>query len=58
MITTNNFLVKNNDLKIIITSGASCPDSLLDKVINKLNKLIGNTRNTEDVLIALKTFNN
>lgn len=58
MITTNNFLVKNNDLKIIITSGASCPDSLLDQVIIKLNKLIGNTRNTEDVLIALKTFNN
>jgi 4-hydroxy-3-methylbut-2-enyl diphosphate reductase len=57
MVTTNNFLEKNNDLKIIITSGASCPDSLLDQVINKLNKLIGNTKNTEDVLIALKTFN-
>ena len=58
MVTTNNFLGKNNDLKIIITSGASCPDSLLDQVINKLNKLVGNTKNTEDVLIALKTFNN
>lgn len=58
MVTTNNFLEKNNDLKIIITSGASCPDSLLDQVINKLNKLVGNTKNTEDVLIALKTFNN
>lgn len=43
-------------LKIVITSGASCPDSLLDAVMNKLNALIGNTKNSENVIEAFSTY--
>ncbi|MBA3680401.1 MAG: 4-hydroxy-3-methylbut-2-enyl diphosphate reductase [Bacteroidetes bacterium] len=61
-LTSNNYLPKNaspgsSTLKIVITSGASCPDSLLDAVMNKLNTFIGNTKNVEAVIKDLKTFN-
>jgi 4-hydroxy-3-methylbut-2-enyl diphosphate reductase len=55
-ITTTNFLQKKSNLKIIITSGASCPDSALDGVIHKLNSFIKNIVNTEEVLHNLKTY--
>jgi 4-hydroxy-3-methylbut-2-enyl diphosphate reductase len=62
-VTTTDFLQKRDvstnaesPLKIVITSGASCPDSLLDAVMNKLNTLIGNTKNSEEVIGALTTF--
>ena len=62
-VTTNDFLQKRDvstnaerPLKIVITSGASCPDSLLDAVMNKLNTLIANTKNSEEVISALTTY--
>ena len=33
---TGNFLPQKNPVKILITSGASCPDALVEDVINKL----------------------
>jgi 4-hydroxy-3-methylbut-2-en-1-yl diphosphate reductase len=42
--TTLNFLPKNNPTKILITSGASCPDALVEEVIEKLKELT-NTKN-------------
>ncbi len=57
-LTTSSFLPQNRPLKIVITSGASCPDSLLDAVMNKLNAFIGNTKNIESVIEDLKTYNN
>ena len=33
---TDNFIPKKNPVKILITSGASCPDALVEKVIDKL----------------------
>ena len=53
---TTNFLPKKEFLKIIITSGASCPDSALDAVIHKLNSFIKNTLTTEQVLKNLQTY--
>ncbi len=56
-VTTENFLPKGSaPLKIVITSGASCPDSLLDAVMNRLNSFIGGTKNTEAVIEDLKTY--
>lgn len=62
-VTTTNFLIKRDAskdsaqaLKIVITSGASCPDSLLDAVMNKLNTFIGNTKNIDEVMEGLKTY--
>ncbi len=61
-VTTTNFLPNASTgsaspLKIVITSGASCPDSLLDAVMNKLNTFIGNTKKIDDVMENLKTYN-
>ena len=55
-LTTDNFLPKKEHLKIIITSGASCPDSLLDAVINKLNSFLKSTFSSEEVLKHLTTY--
>lgn len=55
-LTTADFLPKKEPLKIIITSGASCPDSLLDAVINKLNAFIGKTVSVEEMLMHLTTY--
>ena len=62
-VSTNNFLQKRHTspsadsaLKIVITSGASCPDSLLDAVMNKLNTLIGNTKNSDEVIKTITTY--
>jgi len=57
LITTTDFLPKKENLKIVITSGASCPDSLLDAVMNKLNALLGKTKKSEEVIKALATYN-
>lgn len=61
-VTTENFLpsasISSAPLKIVITSGASCPDSLLDAVMNRLNSFMGATKNTEEVINELKTFSN
>lgn len=54
--TTHGFLPQKQALRIVITSGASCPDSLLDAIIHRLNALIGNTRPTGEVIEALHTF--
>ena len=35
-LRTRNFLPKKDPVKILITSGASCPDALVEGVINKL----------------------
>jgi 4-hydroxy-3-methylbut-2-enyl diphosphate reductase len=35
-MVTKNFLTKAEGLKILITSGASCPDALVEEVINKI----------------------
>ncbi|MBS1638688.1 MAG: 4-hydroxy-3-methylbut-2-enyl diphosphate reductase [Bacteroidetes bacterium] len=34
--TINNFIPKKNPVKILITSGASCPDAMVEAVIGKL----------------------
>ena len=64
-VITKDFLRKINTskdktapLKIVITSGASCPDSLLDNVMNKLNSFIRNVKSVEEVLEGLKTYEN
>lgn len=40
---TQNYLPAHKPLKIMITSGASCPDALVERVIERLAELTGNT---------------
>lgn len=49
-LSTNGFLPDKQPLKIILTSGASCPDSVIEGVIHKINSFFDGVKNTEDVL--------
>jgi 4-hydroxy-3-methylbut-2-enyl diphosphate reductase len=55
-LSTNNFLPDKKPLKIIITSGASCPDSVVDAVMIKINSFFPEARPVSEVLEHLKTF--
>tara|TARA_Y100000385_G_scaffold146255_1_gene151873 strand:+ start:2894 stop:4120 length:1227 start_codon:yes stop_codon:yes gene_type:complete len=50
IVETNNFLPNKRNVKIILTSGASCPDSEVDKVLNKLLTFFEDTNPIEEVL--------
>lgn len=57
MLSTSNFLPDKSPIKIVITSGASCPDSLLDEVMHKINSFYNNTNTIAHALENIKTFN-
>ncbi len=46
-LQTENWLPKENPLKIMITSGASCPDALVERVMERLAFLTGNVLEME-----------
>ncbi|MBL6657140.1 MAG: 4-hydroxy-3-methylbut-2-enyl diphosphate reductase [Flavobacteriales bacterium] len=50
IIETTNFLPNKKNVKIILTSGASCPDSEVDKVLNKLLTFFDDANPIEEVL--------
>jgi 4-hydroxy-3-methylbut-2-enyl diphosphate reductase len=52
-----NFLEEKSPVKIILTSGASCPDSMVDRVLNKLLSYYENTKEINAVLESLETEN-
>ena len=55
LITTKNFLPNHTPLNIIITSGASCPDSIVEGVINKINSFYTNLLPLEEVFKNINT---
>lgn len=52
---TENWLPQGNPARIIITSGASCPDSIVERVMNKVLSYYANTRTAEEALQLLET---
>jgi 4-hydroxy-3-methylbut-2-en-1-yl diphosphate reductase len=54
-LTTTNFLPDKTPLKIVITSGASCPDSLVDEVMLKICSFYEGAKPIESVLKELTT---
>ena len=50
--TSLDFLPQKDPLKIVLTSGASCPDTLVDRVMLKLLGYFPNSKTTEEVLSA------
>ncbi len=47
---THHFIPDKEPVRIIVTSGASCPDTLVDRVILRLLSLFEGTRSVEEVL--------
>ncbi len=50
--TSLNFLPEKEPIKIILTSGASCPDTLVDRVMLKLLENFKATKSVEEVLAS------
>jgi 4-hydroxy-3-methylbut-2-enyl diphosphate reductase len=49
-LTSNQFLPDKTPVRIIITSGASCPDSVIEGVIHKINSFYTDIKSVEDVI--------
>jgi 4-hydroxy-3-methylbut-2-enyl diphosphate reductase len=49
-ILTRGFLPGKEPVKILVTSGASCPDALVEGIINKLAQLLAPASNPEDLI--------
>lgn len=52
-VHTSNFLPENAVPTIILTSGASCPDVLVDEVLQRILAYFPNTKSVEEVIGAL-----
>lgn len=50
--TTHNFIPEKQSVRIILTSGASCPDTLVDAVLDKLLSYFPTAKTKEDVLVG------
>lgn len=54
-LSTDHFLPDKNPLKIILTSGASCPDSAIEDVIHRINSFFTHTKTVDE---ATRFLNN
>jgi len=54
LLTTYNYLPEKKPVDIILTSGASCPDTLVDQALEKILSLFENCRGKEEVMDDLK----
>ena len=52
-LTSTSFLPNKKPLRIILTSGASCPDSVIEGVIHKLNSFFENAKTVDEALKQL-----
>ncbi len=50
---TKNFFPQQNKVKIVLTSGASCPDSMIDAVLNKFLSFFKDVKSIDDVIDRL-----
>lgn len=49
-LTSSDFLPNKTPVRIILTSGASCPDSVIEGVIHKINSFYPDIKSTEEVI--------
>lgn len=50
LIHSNAFIPEKNPVKIVLTSGASCPDRLVDEVLDKILSFFNNTLSKEEII--------
>ncbi|MBL1214321.1 MAG: 4-hydroxy-3-methylbut-2-enyl diphosphate reductase [Ignavibacteriae bacterium] len=53
-IITNDFIPSKSKIKITVTSGASCPDAVVDDVLNKVLSLFSGTKSIEEAVNDLQ----
>ena len=57
-LESTNFISDKRPLKVVLTSGASCPDATIDRVIQRILEFTNTTTDIESVLTKIKqTFN-
>jgi 4-hydroxy-3-methylbut-2-en-1-yl diphosphate reductase len=54
MLSTSDFIPKKNKVKIILTSGASCPDAVVENVLKELLSFFENRKSIEEVMAPFK----
>ncbi|HXB11247.1 MAG TPA: 4-hydroxy-3-methylbut-2-enyl diphosphate reductase, partial [Bacteroidia bacterium] len=52
-VSTANFLPNKKPLTVVLTSGASCPDAMVEEVLMKILDFVGNYKPIEEVLSPL-----
>lgn len=52
--TTENYLPQKEPVKIVLTSGASCPDAYVDEVLNRILSFYDNAKTIEEVIESLE----
>lgn len=52
-LTSSNFLPNKTPVRIILTSGASCPDSVIEGVIQKINSFYSDIKPVEEAIKQL-----
>ncbi len=53
-VTTEDFLLDKEPIKIILTSGASCPDAYVDEVLNRIVSFYDNAKTVTEVIESLE----
>lgn len=53
-LVTNNFLPEKDPVKILLTSGASCPDALVEGIITKLVSYYPTKNSIEDLILQFQ----
>jgi 4-hydroxy-3-methylbut-2-enyl diphosphate reductase len=52
---TTRYLPEKNPLRVLITSGASCPDAIVESVISRLNDLIKGSKSISELITQFDT---
>jgi 4-hydroxy-3-methylbut-2-enyl diphosphate reductase len=53
-VVTHNYLPARRPVRIVLTSGASCPDTLVDRVMLRLLEFFPDARSIDEVMLDFK----
>jgi 4-hydroxy-3-methylbut-2-enyl diphosphate reductase len=56
-VESSNYIPKKDKVRVILTSGASCPDAEVDKVLTKMLSYFSGARTSEEVLLQIEKEN-